>query len=599
METGRDHGTQQRTREELIAALYAAILAPAEYDQMIGLLDGLQFEEGDFLAAVAVQLAAIENHIASVRSVQVRIGSGRLARWPDSALVSFPGPAIAFSRGEQVLASNPAARARFGSAFDKLPDIIGDPSVLKQIRAFIGSAPGDDGDVMALSGYAGVKNADGRAESLSFVIRRLKTDTAADANDPVFLLAIIELAFSDQTVRLFRAAYDLTRAEADVAVMLASGLRVTDIAKKRAVSADTIRTQIKAIKSKTGVADIAGLVRLLCSYSAGLAAPHNAGDDGTSADTAGTAHPLKRWRQVVLPDRRRLDYLEQGAGEGHPVLLFHNIPYGVEIPLEAVKRAAADNLRVIAPLRGGYGRSSFMSDLAPDAALSACADDYKAVLDALGIGKVVVLAHSGGASFALRFATRHPAAVQAIILVGRSPVWRDEWIKDMPRQQRLVVRLTKHLPQALPVVAWSIVACLDSPHAARFVINAVKESEADSRSVADREIINLIAGGTVSAMSGTLDGFCRDCAVSLLDLTQDARDSPHKAHILHGEDDRIVPVHQSRHFVDSVPGSTLEVIPDAGQLLFFSHWPAVLRAVCGTLAREAGKPGTRQMNALP
>ena len=50
---------------------------------------------------------------------------------------------------------------------------------------------------------------------------------------------------------------------------------------------------------------------------------------------------------------------------------------------------------------------------------------------------------------------------------------------------------------------------------------------------------------------------------------------------------KLVDIGQSRTFVDAVPGTTLEVVEGAGQLLFFSHWEAVLDALRRTAAPSA------------
>ena len=50
------------------------------------------------------------------------------------------------------------------------------------------------------------------------------------------------------------------------------------------------------------------------------------------------------------------------------------------------------------------------------------------------------------------------------------------------------------------------------------------------------------------------DSFCRDAVMNATDFTGEAASCPHKFHILHGGEDRIVDIFQSRTFVDEVPG---------------------------------------------
>lgn len=61
------------------------------------------------------------------------------------------------------------------------------------------------------------------------------------------------------------ASFDLTPAEARVAIALARGASVVDVATELAVSPHTIRAQVKAVLAKTGTSRQAELVSLLAA----------------------------------------------------------------------------------------------------------------------------------------------------------------------------------------------------------------------------------------------------------------------------------------------------------------------------------------------
>ncbi len=66
------------------------------------------------------------------------------------------------------------------------------------------------------------------------------------------------------TVQSLMASHGLTQAEAEVALLLAQGLRAPQIAAQRATSIGTVNTQLKQIYAKTGVDGHVGLpVKLL------------------------------------------------------------------------------------------------------------------------------------------------------------------------------------------------------------------------------------------------------------------------------------------------------------------------------------------------
>ncbi|MBN9176150.1 MAG: alpha/beta fold hydrolase [Microbacterium sp.] len=75
---------------------------------------------------------------------------------------------------------------------------------------------------------------------------------------------------------------------------------------------------------------------------------------------------------------------------------------------------ALPGVRIVAPDLRGRGRSN---DLVGPAGMAAHAADLAAVSAALGLGPVVVVAHSMGAFVAVAFAARHPDLVSRLVLV--------------------------------------------------------------------------------------------------------------------------------------------------------------------------------------
>jgi pimeloyl-ACP methyl ester carboxylesterase len=120
-------------------------------------------------------------------------------------------------------------------------------------------------------------------------------------------------------------------------------------------------------------------------------------------------------RRTVATEWGTVEYAE--AGRGDPVLVVHGIFQNCVSGLLSVRELLTD-CRVIAPSRFGYLGSS----LPPNASPAAQADAFAALLDALGIGRVDVLACSAGATAALQLALRHRARVKHLaIVVGNLP----------------------------------------------------------------------------------------------------------------------------------------------------------------------------------
>ena len=164
------------------------------------------------------------------------------------------------------------------------------------------------------------------------------------------------------------------------------------------------------------------------------------------------------WRQAIerrLAENSRVILTAAGAvevadlGSGPAILVIHGTPGGYDQAafMQSAAHMAPRGYRVIAPSRPGYLRTPSASGRTP----AEQARLYAALLDRLGIDKVVVLGVSGGGPSALQFAILYPERCRALILEeavtrsidykpGRLPpiltdvliyVFRDKAIQDL------------------------------------------------------------------------------------------------------------------------------------------------------------------------
>jgi len=117
---------------------------------------------------------------------------------------------------------------------------------------------------------------------------------------------------------------------------------------------------------------------------------------------------------IALPDGRTLAYAEYGDPAGKPLFFFHG---GNDSRLEAAilhETAQGMGVRVIAPDRPGYGRSTFQ----PQRTFLHWPHDVAYLADALGIGKFAVAGHSGGGPHAAVVAYAMPDRLTGVALIS-------------------------------------------------------------------------------------------------------------------------------------------------------------------------------------
>jgi len=149
------------------------------------------------------------------------------------------------------------------------------------------------------------------------------------------LISRIDLEVSDSVLPIIQERYGLTSAEAKIGMYLANGKSVKEISSFRARSEQTVRTQIKNILFKTQSRDIAQLVNLFLSLGGKF---QSATSQSARFEKIHSDQNLTRIYNVILPDGRYMEYVEQGHPKGKPVLQMHSVTSGVRLTDGAAKK---------------------------------------------------------------------------------------------------------------------------------------------------------------------------------------------------------------------------------------------------------------------
>jgi len=186
--------------------------------------------------------------------------------------------------------------------------------------------------------------------------------------------------------------------------------------------------------------NLLGLCMLACAAGALARDP---GEPPGSATPLGAAEPLDAVMEgFVYPFPVRhlpltiegkaeqmayMDIAPAGTGNGRTALLLHGRNFGGYYWERTIRFLSDSGFRVVVPDQIGFGKSS-----KPDIGLSfhAGADQTRQLLDALGVDQVVLIAHSMGSMFGLRFALMYPQRVERLVLEG--PIGLEDYKLKVP-----------------------------------------------------------------------------------------------------------------------------------------------------------------------
>ncbi|MFZ1679496.1 MAG: helix-turn-helix transcriptional regulator, partial [Rhizobiaceae bacterium] len=365
-------------RAEIIDRLYDVALDPVRYEELVDVWEGGISPLRLSAEGARLSDADMENHFkrASVFLDRFEV-SHRLSGY--QAALSDVGRSAAFvSDGKRVVAANDQAGLVFalhgGESCAVLPFAPEDQAALQStVRRIIG---GRDEKAATL------RIRDQRSGKLE--ILRIMPVKDADGR-PFALVTSSAVTWPDDFSVTLADAFELTDAEIEIVRGIVEGLGVRDIARERARSEHTVRTQLRHVLSKTETHSQSELVRIMLGLmdltaTRGVARPAG-GADGRLA-------PIVP-KTMRLADGRRLSWIEFGAPAGRPLLYLH-MSYGLaRWPADAEAQALQRNIRVIVPIRAGYGGSD--PQPAVDDYCGRNTNDIGQLIDRLGVPRLAIL----------------------------------------------------------------------------------------------------------------------------------------------------------------------------------------------------------------
>ncbi|MFN3936612.1 MAG: LuxR C-terminal-related transcriptional regulator [Gemmobacter sp.] len=390
------------------------------------------------------------------------------------------------------------------------------------------------------------------------------------------LVVSTELVWPEGFEATVRDAFDLTAAEVEIVRGIAIGLPMREIAAVRGRSPETVRTQMRSILAKTETHSQAELVRVVLGLM-DLAQPHAADGDRPPTAPPGALGDLP-FDSVVTPDGRRLTWIEFGDPEGAPCL-FMPIDFAMSRWPAPAEHAAADRgIRVIVPLRQGYGPT----DLLPRGLdhLTGCTMDYAAVLDALGVRDAAVIALGSDIRYAMNLANLRPDLVSGIIgCAAQLPIQSAAQYERMDKWQRFIQANARYAPKVLPFLVRAGFSFARKLGKERFFRVAYGNSRADMKAFDRPEIRDAVLRGTEVMLGrdfNAVEAFAAECLDAERDWSGVVRACRVPVLLMQGDEDVQTPLQTVREQMQDYPHLQFRFLPGNGMLLFFAEWPQVL-----------------------
>lgn len=277
-------------------------------------------------------------------------------------------------------------------------------------------------------------------------------------------------------------------------------------------------------------------------------------------------------RSEITLHGQRLSF--RSSGSGPALVLLHGIA-GTSATWDGVIPWLAERFTVVAPDLLGHGESSKPEG---DYSLGAYANGVRDLLEALGQERGTVLGHSLGGGVAMQYAYQFPERCERLILVSSG---------GLGRELHPLLRAAA-LPGAEVVLPWLSRAGEQSVGRLVHLLGGIGVRASADLDETWRSFVSLAEPGARRAFIHTVRGIIdlhgqRIVANDRLYLTAGL-----PTLIIWGAKDPLIPVQHARDAHERIPGSRLEIFPEAGHFPHRDDPRSFVTAVVGFI--QSTKP---------
>jgi len=277
-----------------------------------------------------------------------------------------------------------------------------------------------------------------------------------------------------------------------------------------------------------------------------------------------------------LPGGRRMRYIEFGDPYGVPVFGFHGTPGSSFMFRLADEPARLAGIRLIAPERPGFGKSTFQKNRC----LADWPDDLCSLADALQLPRFGVAGVSGGGPYAAACAALLPGRVTAAALISPiGPLVPPEGAAKIGAAQHLIFRILPRLPRVVQSpVSLGRLMFLKAPAATyRFIL--MRASKVDFSILSRPEVrLNLLEGVGEGFRPG-VRGMLQEMKIfsAMWGIPFQRIEAP--VFVWQGTADRNVPPSAAFHLAELIPHCQLFKIEGGGHYWVFENMDTILKTL--------------------
>jgi pimeloyl-ACP methyl ester carboxylesterase len=286
--------------------------------------------------------------------------------------------------------------------------------------------------------------------------------------------------------------------------------------------------------------------------------------------------------QIVLADGRTLGFAEFGDSLGQPIMYFHGWPSSrLEAGLVEAETQRL-HLRIIAPDRPGFGRSTFK----PGRELKDWPADVIELANALELDRFSIMGLSGGGPYVAICALKIPQRLRAAgIINGSGPADAPGATDNMRPLNLRLLKIGRRAPWLFSLFTWQEVRALKRDPEDYFIQLMNDMPKPDRNILARAEIRECLLNAALEAFRSGSRGAALENALYAKPWGFKLQDITKEVYLWHGELDINTTPAMARYLASAIPNCHSRFYKDEGHISsFINHMEEIL----STLSPESG-----------